>query len=144
MYRLITQLRLILKIICCFKSHVYQLTETIRWFYKKELSAQKNTVQTQYLWAYLWCVKRPEAYSNKRNSLKFEPKLKHKHAQERHGQCWWIKCAVLCTKCILDKINEWERVSQTVLTVDCETGGVCSDPADLSNGPQTTSCWVQY
>lgn len=90
--------------------------------------------------AYLWWVKSPEAYSNRRNSLKLEPKL-NKHTRmtrsifyEHSVQSCYVQIKSVC------KVHTQPN---RVPTVDCETGGVCSDPADLSNGPQTTSCWAR-
>lgn len=86
--------------------------------------------------AYLWWVKRPEAYSNRRNSRKFDPKL-HTNTTESHCQRrgtkyerWLIQIQGLLP-------------ANQVLTGDCETAGVCNDPTDLLNVPQTTSCWEQ-
>lgn len=58
---------------------------------------------------------------------------------KRCSQCWLIMCAGLC-----ENSQNQIRRSQTGLTGDCATGGVCSGPADQSNGPQTTSCSAQY
>lgn len=52
-----------------------------------------------------------------------------------NSRAWWISHKRSLSKLHL-QLNR-------LLTVDCETGGVCSDPGGLSNGPRTTSCWGQ-